>query len=270
MRTRKSSRAFTLIELVVSTAIASMILVAAYLCLGAGVAGQKSIEPRSEVIQSARVALAIITSDLRAACALSKDTPFLGMQRTLSGMQADNIDFGTHNYKPRRDREGDYCQVSYFMDKGSEPGQFSLWRRRNPTMAADPLSGGKRDEIAQGLLGVSFQYYDGFDWYTTWGELKGEKPDKSAPKQSASLEDSNLSGMPEAVKVTLYFDSNPSHGTREMQVDSSTNRLAPMVFQTVVRLELASVYSDTGTGTGSGTGETGTQAGGSSPQGGGQ
>jgi hypothetical protein len=146
---------------------------------------------------------------------------------------------------PRRDRQADFCQVSYFMDKSTEPGQFSLWRRRNPTMAADPLSGGKREEIAQGLVGVSFQYYDGYDWYSSWGELKGDdKPDKSAARQSASLDDSNLTGIPEAVRVTLYFDSEPRHGVVKDQADAAAKRPPPMVFQTTVRLELASVYSD--------------------------
>ena len=264
----KQTRAFTLIEMVVSVSIASMILVTAYMCLAAGIAGQKTIDPRAEVIQNARVALAIIGADLRSACALSKDTPFLGTQRTINGMDAGNLDFGTHNFMPRHDRQGDYCQVSYFMDKSSEPGQFSLWRRRNPTMAADPLTGGKREEIAQGLVGVSFQYYDGYDWYASWGELKGDKPDKSSSKASAAQQDYNLIGLPEAVRVTLYFDSEPHHKIdkdRELP-DPAAQRAAPMVFQTIVRLELASLYSDTTQSTGSAS-PSGSGQSGSNPQG---
>ncbi len=68
---KKRPSGFTLIELTISAAVASIILVAAYLCLSAGVASQKMIEPRTEVLQSARVALAMMSADLRSACSLS-------------------------------------------------------------------------------------------------------------------------------------------------------------------------------------------------------
>ena len=49
--------AFTLIELVISTALMALILTAAYACLSAGLAGRKLVEPRTEILQSARVVL---------------------------------------------------------------------------------------------------------------------------------------------------------------------------------------------------------------------
>ena len=175
---------FTLIELVISAALASMILVSAYLCLSSAIASRKLIEPRVDVLQSARVAMAILTADLRAACPLSKDFQFLGVDRTLGEVQADNLDFATHNYTPRRPREGDYCQVSFFLEKDPRAGQYVLWRRRNPTIAPDPLSGGTREEIARGLRGVRFEYYDGFDWYDTWGEIPGQRQTRSSCARS--------------------------------------------------------------------------------------
>src|SRR5437870_2499353 len=137
--------AFTLIELVISASLMSLILVSAYLCLSSGISSRRMIEERMEAAQSARVAMRLLTGDLRAACPLTKEMPFLGMQRMLGDMQADNLDFATHNYTPTRAGEGDYCQVSYFIDKESESGKFCLWRRRNPRIALDPLSGGSRE-----------------------------------------------------------------------------------------------------------------------------
>lgn len=214
--------AFTLIELVISAAVGAMILTGAYLCLSAGLAGQKIIGPRADVLQAARVSLAMISADLRAACPMDKDFAFLGVHRMLEKADADNLDFATHNYTPRHDREGDFCETSYFMEKDKKSGQYSLWRRRNPTLALDPLSGGKREEIAPGLQGLKFEYTDGIDWYDTWGQTKEEQE-----KNHSAKDEPNLSGMPEAVRVTLYFAS-----------DSSTNA-PPLVFQTIARLELA-------------------------------
>ncbi|MGA2542779.1 MAG: prepilin-type N-terminal cleavage/methylation domain-containing protein [Verrucomicrobiota bacterium] len=227
------SAGFTLIELTISAAVASVILTASYLCLNAGVATQKLIEPRTEVLQSARVALAMMSADLRSACSLSPDFDFVGEQRALGEMEADNLDFATHFYTPARPGEGDYCQVSYFVDKTRgaqlpDTQRFSLWRRRNPHLAPDPLSGGSREEIVRGLRGLTLEYYDGLDWYDTWGDASVKKKVKYTTTPPP-----NQSGFPEAVRITLLLDPNPDKSTEKAE--------PPLVFQTVVRLELADV-----------------------------
>ena len=228
---RHQIAAFTLIEVVISSALMALILMSAYLCLSAGLNSQKLIEPRAEIIQNARVAMAILTADLRGACPLAKDYQFLGERRLLGELEADNLDFATHNYTPRRPQEGDFCEVSVYLDQDRETGKFSLWRRRNPTIAPDPLSGGSREEIAKGVVGVYFEYFDGFDWYQSWGEIKPAKRESSQKLQP------NLSGMPAAVRITLLLDSNPKAKT----IPNAEGRVLepPLVFQTIVRLNLA-------------------------------
>src|SRR5947209_5911776 len=169
-RPTRNASAFTLIEVVISAALMALILVSAYLCLSSALSGRKLIESRADVAQSARVAMALMTADLRCACPLSKDIAFLGMQRMLGDVEGDNLDFATHNYTPRKAREGDFCQVSYFLGTEPESGKMSLWRRRNPIIAIDPLSGGSREEIARGVRGLKLEYYDGLAWYDQWGD----------------------------------------------------------------------------------------------------
>jgi hypothetical protein len=224
--------AFTLIEIVISSALMALIVVSAYLCLHAAVSSQKLIEPRVTALQNARVALALMAADLRCACPLSKDSEFLGLHRMMGEIEADNLDFATHNYTPRRAREGDYCQVSFYLDKEPESGELLLFRRRNPTIAFDPLAGGRREEIARGLRGVKFEYYDGLDWYDTWGEVEGK-----AKARSSNRLRTNLDGMPEAVRITLWFDPNPQ--TKTTGSAGKTNSEPPLMFQTVARLNLA-------------------------------
>ncbi|MBU6402067.1 MAG: prepilin-type N-terminal cleavage/methylation domain-containing protein [Verrucomicrobia bacterium] len=231
-RSRPLAAGFTLLELTISAALMAVILVCAYLCLRAGVASQKLVDTRAEALQTARVALALISADLRSACPLSTKFEFLGMHRQLGDVQADNLDFATHHYAPQRPRQADYCEVSYFCESDRDPTQFTLWRRRNPTIAPDPLSGGSREEIARGVRGLRFQYYDGYDWYDDWGDVTGRRKERDS-----TLEPANLTGMPEAVRVTLWLDPNPppagaGHPARD------TNE-PPLVFQTVVRLNLA-------------------------------
>lgn len=223
------SDGFTLIEVMISAALMAMIMVCAYLCLSACLASQRMIDPRVDALQNARVAMALMTADLRNACPLSSQNSFLGTQRMLGQVEADNLDFATHNYTPRRPRESDFCEVSYFVDRDEQTGQFCLFRRRNPTLAPDPLSGGSREEIADGVLGVSFEYFDGTDWYDTWGNTE----DSETPGATQRAADQ---GMPEAVRITLMLDSDPNP---KPVTGDETNPGQPLVFETTVRLALA-------------------------------
>ena len=228
---RRNFSGFTLIELVISASLMALILGSAYLCLSSGISSQKLIESRGDVIQGARVAMAMISADLRAACPLSRDIQFLGMHRILDDLEADNMDFGTHHYTPRHAREADLCQVSYFLAKDPESRQYALWRRRNPTLGLDPLSGGATEEIAGGLRGLKFEYSDGFDWYDQWGDPNGRRKGETSWRDQP-----NLFGMPEAVRITIWFapDSKSSTPAAKENVGEP-----PLVFQTVARLNLA-------------------------------
>jgi prepilin-type N-terminal cleavage/methylation domain-containing protein len=256
---------FTLIELVISSSLMALILVSAYLCLHAGLMARKDVEPRIDVIQSARVALALMTADLRGACPLSPESEFVGIDRTLGGVEADNIDFATHHHTPRGPGEGDYCQVSYFIERDPDSGELVLWRRRNPVIGLNPLAGGRREEIARGLRKLKFEYYDGLDWYDTWGDVNG-----GARAQGSWRLQPNLYGMPEAVRITLWLDQDPTPvrsgpDDADVQDDSQSEmselpartdpapaqaggsgpRPAVRVFQTVARLNLAPRYRGT-------------------------
>jgi type II secretory pathway component PulJ len=286
---------FTLIELVISGALASLILTSAYVCLNAGVKSQKMIEPRSEVLQNARVAMALLTGDLRSACPLSDESAFVGLDRELEGeleniVAAGNIDFATHNYTPRRPREGDYCQVSYFlarpgrdplyqlsqsqrqqtarenqtnstdsMDALQQPVTLSLYRRRNPFIAADAFAGGTREEILRGVRGLQFEYYDGEEWRDTWGQTERDLKFSGQSRREKEEDAAGTGGLPVAVRITLYLDPDPSRKkspdmdqTVELaQSPDSTNYIVrptlepPMVLQTVVRLELSDRFPST-------------------------
>ena len=239
---------FTLIELTISTALMALILTAAYACLTAGVAGQRLVEPRTDVFQSARVALGLLAADLRCAVPLPQGAPFLGVRRLLGEVSADNLDFATHNYTPQHPGEGDWCEESLFVEKDPKTGRYTLWRRRNPTLAFDPLSGGVREEIANGIAGLRLEYYDGFDWYDSWGDPKAG----SAKSEAVTLPKPNRVGLPEAVRITLSFDSNRRFNAKPPAPAGAESAPTepPLVFQTVARLNLpATADSDAATGT---------------------
>jgi prepilin-type N-terminal cleavage/methylation domain-containing protein len=254
MNTKRNERdrAFTLIELVISTALMALILVSAYVCLNAGLAGRRLVEPRAEAIQSARVALALLTQDLRGACVLPGDSALLGMQRTLGKSEADNLDFATHNYTPKRVNEGDFCEVSYYVLPDPQTGHLSLWRRQNPTLAPDPLAGGEKRELAPEILGLQLEYSDGDDWYADWGKVVG-----AAKAESSQKEKSNLEGLPTAVRITLMMDANPWAKTDQQTGERKVE--PPLVFQTVAYLNLAAAQNNNSSTSSSGSDNPGTE-----------
>lgn len=241
----KASGGFTLIEMMISVTVAAMILGAAYGTLMAGFSSQKMIEPRLDTVQKARVALALITADLRCACPLSKDDDFLGAQRQIDGAEADNLDFGTHNFTPNRPRTGDFCQVSYYIEKDPKTGELTLWRRRNPRFALNPLSGGAREAIVRGVASLQLEYYDGDDWYDTWG-------DTTKKARTSTIPQPNASGLPVAVRMTLALNIGPKAGKTE----EGTNSEPTLVFRTVAPLELAALFQDSSPSIGGGGGNT--------------
>ena len=236
---QRNNSAFTLIELIISASLMTMILVSSYVCLMAGVHGRELVQQRSDVAQTGRVVLNLIAADLRAATPLSQTNAFLGMDRLMGEVEADNLDFATHRYSPERRHEGDWAEVSYYVSQNKESGLNTLYRRRDPTPDPEPLMGGSKEELAVGVMGLRFEYYDGFEWFDEWGDIEGKA-------QLMEFPDSNMSGMPAAVRITLALDPDPKpldKGTKSAEGPgiTTTNAPLPMVFETVVRLNLSAL-----------------------------
>ncbi|MCC6232696.1 MAG: prepilin-type N-terminal cleavage/methylation domain-containing protein [Verrucomicrobiales bacterium] len=241
---RDSRRGFTLVELMISAALMGVILAAGYACLSAALATQKLMDPRLEAAQGARVVLDRMAAELRSACALPGDSEFLGVDRTVGGVEADSLDFATHHFTPTREGEGDYCAVSYFIEQDERTGLLALCRRSHPGLPLEGPRGGRKDVMVTGIRALRIEHYDGFEWYESWGDTEGR-----GKAESSRRERSNLTGMPEAVRITLALDPNPRRRRGEDSAGSESEAVEPepaMVFQTVARLVLASVPSASG------------------------
>jgi type II secretion system protein J len=248
---------FTLLELILTSSVSVIVLAGAYACLEAGLRSERLTAGRGDAIQGARVALGRLAADLRAACRLSKDFEFVGMDRRLDGMDADNIDFGSHHHRPRRAGEADFCEVSWFVDRDLEEGGYGLFRRVDASPDDRPLEGGTKEEVLPGLRGFQLEFYDGFRWYEDWGNQESEGP-RQDRRSARSLLASNLEGLPEAVRITLKVDGSPPRRDGGKQAERAADRSAQkpeeLTFRTTVRLFLAGRASTSAGDAAGGTG----------------
>jgi hypothetical protein len=219
-------RGVTLLELTVGAAVMTGVIASAYFCLHAGFRTQRMLDERLDEAQKARVVLALIAKDLRQACVWNEEYSFVGMNRELGGIEADNLDFATHNWSPRAPGEGDICEVSYYVDRDPDTGRVGLWRRRDASPDPEPMSGGEREEIVSGVRGLRFEYYDGLWWYDSWGRVD---PRRELPAEPAEEEDpfmtsiGNLYGLPSAVRISLAFgEADEEQATESRSVFSSS------------------------------------------------
>ncbi len=266
MKRMETARAggFTLVELIIASAVMAIILSGAYLCLQVGLRSQKAVESRLDVAQSARVVLAMVAADLRTACTLGKDFEFLGARRAIGGLETSNLDFVTHNHSPAAPGEGDLCEVSYYADRHPRTGQLGLWRRRDPSLDDDPLSGGTREEILAGLAGFEVEYSDGLLWYSTWGL----EPREKTRRESSALLPTNSYGLPEAVRISIAFaEPLADGGDSTASVEGGRGEPNSPVFRTTVRLNLAGRAARSGSGSSSATGGAGDAKAETSPEG---
>lgn len=242
-------RGFTLVELLISVSLMSGVLAASYICLQAALTSRSLVEDRSDAIQTGRVIMNLIATDLRAAHRISDQHTILGLDRTLEGIEADNIDFVTRHHQPKLPVEADFCETSYFVIKNPETARFVLLRRQDPLPDDEPIAGGQREVLVEDVLGLKFEYYDGWDWYNDWGDAK--TPEETTEAETASLlSAAGRRGFPDAIRISLLL---PESAKRELPNPdtefSSESPLTPpgaLLFQTIVRLNLTETELESG------------------------
>lgn len=241
----QNRRGFTLIEMVISTALMALILGGGYACLRSGIQSQALVDSRTEAFQNARVALKLLSADLRSACQLSDKYEFLGMNREIGTAEADNLDFGTHNYTPQQSGEADFCEVSYYLRKAEKtPGRLDLYRRRDASRDDEPLAGGTEELLVEGVQALRLEYYDGFQWFDEWGDPEGKH--KGSPNLAGR---SNLAGLPEAVRITLSLAvGKPAKPTEARGGAPKPDAEPPFLVQTVAKLNVPPAASSARSG----------------------
>ena len=166
-------KSFTLIELVVATMIATLIMGACYGSFHAVARARETVDARCLLYQDGRRALEEITRAIRQAAVVGGQGPqFLGDNSEDTAVGDDRITLYSLSDRPARldEPEGELYETSFFILRDTETGTAGLVRRKDPGVDEQFLDGGVLTFIAQNVVGLDLEYYDGLVWSDEWVE----------------------------------------------------------------------------------------------------
>jgi general secretion pathway protein J len=175
-------RGFTLVEIMVATAILAMIGTIIYGAMTASVRGRQTAYRLQERYQTARIAMTKMLRDLESAY-ISKHRNIDKYPKTLFLGRSDRIDFTYlgHQRVAEGVPESDEGAVSYYLesDPDSPRGQKALFRREKVPIDDRPEKGGVVQKLAENVKEIEFDYWDpkDQDWKKDWkAELSDLEP----------------------------------------------------------------------------------------------
>ncbi len=259
-------RGFTLIELLVAGMMASIVLGGITISLSQLGSAKSISRQRLEAYSRCDTALRTIRKEtitvLRRGDLFETRVLISDFSTRHNGEQVDRDELLIFNGNLRANKEIDFNgegfeYESQFRIEDTESG-LALWKRRDPILDDNPIGGGIATPIAEGIVSLQLEAFDGASWFGQW--------------------DSDENGIPEAIRVTVT-----SSGMEENDTATSSVTLRTIVPLDRVRSPndklalLAQLVDDArvengdfdGQGGGLGTGSgTGSDSGGSAESGG--
>ena len=238
---RPATSGFTLIELIVASSVTVGIIGSVFLCFlsvaapsapwrSAARCCRTRASPFSAWPRTSRWrarSRASSRCSASTACAKSRTVAWASRRTTST--------FATHNWRPQRVGERDFCEISYFVDRDPETGELCLFRRRDPTPDDKPLEGGTRELIAVGVRAFRLEYLGGLLWENKWGSLPETRGFSNDPTA-----DMFANSMPEAVRVSLALGRPHDHRAGPAPVEEEP----PLLVQQTIYLPLAPRFND--------------------------
>jgi prepilin-type N-terminal cleavage/methylation domain-containing protein len=238
----RSSRGFTLLELVIALGMVAVLAVSLYTSIHIAFAATASADAALEPPRTAELALDFIQNDFQNAMAPNADgTPYntvatsdamTGLNLTITtstggvnqtalagnfealqeqddrGHEADDVVFfTTAQASPHIDANGEIKQVEYALQRGTD-GQYDLVRRVGRNLLSEQQIQPDEEVLCRGVDSFSLQYSTGSVWQDTW---------------DSTQEDNTL---PAAVQITLVLARPTGNGSATKTI--SFVRVIPM------------------------------------------
>lgn len=214
---KEGERGVTLVEIMVATAILSMVGVMIYVSFDQVARSTRDVEASQDRYHEVQVALSVISRDLASAYISKHVNPsdpvteyaFIGEDRS----PVDRLDFFSFSHRRtiRDSHESDQCEVGYYGATDTEdPTKTNLIRRISPIIDEEPRRGGQRLILVRHVEEFDVTYYDRTQeqWVEFWDttQVSTGQPDKLPDQVRIVL------ALPEHEDKTLTFTTQtPIH-----------------------------------------------------------
>lgn len=174
---QRNRTAFTLVEVLVASTIASFVTVVAMGTLHAMSQSASRIQAHCDTVSELRYAASVLSRDL--SCLYTdQDANSRKLLYTDTGdsMGMTMLTFYTigHNQVRAGQAESDLYEVEYYLSQTEEKSVLMRRIWPHPDKEADP--GGVLSVLADGMGLFQVRFYDGTDWFSEWTEEQRQLP----------------------------------------------------------------------------------------------
>jgi type II secretion system protein J len=186
------SAAFTLLEMLVATAMVAVLAGSLYASLSIAFKARRSALAVVEPVRKVEIALAFVGEDLRSAV-VPKGTlagPFVGEDaKDDRGHDSDTLEFYcTSNSPEQAEGIGDIKKIDLACEPSDDKRTQVLVRYVTTNLLAPKTVEPVREVLCRGVFGFNLRYFNGSEWLDTW---------------DSTVENNTL---PCAIEVTLQLD----------------------------------------------------------------
>jgi len=190
---RKAS-AFTLLEVLVATALISILAGSLYATLSIAFKARRSILAAVAPVRKADLALGLLGEDLRSAVVPNGRLagPFIGQDAADDrGHDSDSLAFyGTTRSPEAAEGIGDIQKVELLCEPSDDGETQVLVRRVTANLLAPVVASPVEEILCRGVFAFNLRYFDGTDWLDTWDST------------------TESSALPVAIEVTLQLNDD--------------------------------------------------------------
>jgi len=174
MDLQKNNSGFTLIEMLVATAVSSVILLMVYTAYSSIIKSVNQGEVASRYYEEINLVLRKIDADLLNTY-WNRNLKNINFISTIEG-NSSRLNFVTGEFKSNRIilsikesyPASDINEVGYYLKEDSKTGKYGLIRRSEIHYDNLPLEGGIEELILANIDSIKFAFKYGNDWVDTW------------------------------------------------------------------------------------------------------
>jgi general secretion pathway protein J len=167
-------KGFTLLEVLVASAILSVVLAALYGVFSRTLESKRVVDEHVARARAARIVLLRISEDVRASFPLSTtDVHFVSETRNHGSFPQSSLAFVSTGQVPltHTGAEGDLSEIRYtLIPDPAAPTQRQLVRRVSSTLVAERLRTEADIPLLSQVHGLQVRFFDGRTWHDEWGQ----------------------------------------------------------------------------------------------------